>query len=235
MYKALTIAGSDSGGGAGIQADLKTFTAFGVYGMSALTAITAQNTIGVQGIYEITPEFVYEQIKSIMSDIGTDAVKTGMLANPAIVKKVAQAVEEFHIPILVVDPVMIAKSGDPLLSEDARKTVKELLIPLATVITPNLYEAEVMLAKKIESLDDMKGAAAVNGWLSKVAIYLSTKMPMMWFIMERNIIFLNPNALKQKIPMARDVHFLLLLRQVWPKDTTLCRPSGRPRSILRMR
>jgi hydroxymethylpyrimidine/phosphomethylpyrimidine kinase len=160
MYKVLTIAGSDSGGGAGIQADLKTFTAFGVYGMSALTAITAQNTIGVQGVYEITPEFVYEQIKSIMSDIGTDAVKTGMLANPAIVKKVAQAVEEFHIPILVVDPVMIAKSGDPLLSEDARKTVKELLIPLATVITPNLYEAEVMLAKKIESLDDMKGAAA---------------------------------------------------------------------------
>jgi hydroxymethylpyrimidine/phosphomethylpyrimidine kinase len=140
MYKALTIAGSDSGGGAGIQADLKTFTAFGVYGMSALTAITAQNTIGVQGVYEITPEFVYEQIKSIMSDIGTDAVKTGMLANPAIVKKVAQAVEEFHIPILVVDPVMIAKSGDPLLSEDARKTVKELLIPLATVITPNLYD-----------------------------------------------------------------------------------------------
>lgn len=159
MYKALTIAGSDSGGGAGIQADLKTFIAFGVYGMSAITALTAQNTVGVQGIFVVSPQFIMEQIKSIMLDIGTDAAKTGMLANEIIVNTVAEAIEKFHIPNVVVDPVMIAKSGDPLLSETARQTIKERLIPLATVVTPNLFEAEAMLNTKIKSLDDMKAAA----------------------------------------------------------------------------
>ncbi len=158
MQKALTIAGSDSGGGAGIQADLKTFMAFGVYGMSAITALTAQNTVGVQGIYEVSPEFVSEQIKSIMTDIGTDVAKTGMLANENIVKAVADAVEKFNIPNLVVDPVMVAKSGDPLLSETAQTVIKEQLIPLATVITPNVFETEAMLNQKIESLEDMKEA-----------------------------------------------------------------------------
>jgi len=159
MNKALTIAGSDSGGGAGIQADLKTFTAFGVFGMSAITALTAQNTVGVQGIFEVTPEFVMEQIQSIMSDIGTDATKTGMLANEIIVETVAEAIERFNIPNIVVDPVMIAKSGDPLLSETARQVIKKRLIPLASVVTPNLFEAEAMLGSKISSLDDMKSAA----------------------------------------------------------------------------
>lgn len=159
MYKALTIAGSDSGGGAGIQADLKTFTAFGVFGMSAITALTAQNTIGVQGIFEVTPEFIMEQIKSIMTDIGTDAAKTGMLANEIIVNTVADAIEKFSIPNVVVDPVMIAKSGDALLSETACLTIKEQLIPLATVVTPNVFEAEAMLNTKIATLDDMKAAA----------------------------------------------------------------------------
>jgi hydroxymethylpyrimidine/phosphomethylpyrimidine kinase len=159
MKKALTIAGSDSGGGAGIQADLKTFTAFGVFGMSAITALTAQNTVGVQGIFEVTPEFIMEQIKSIMSDIGTDAAKTGMLANEVIVNTVAEAIEQFHIPNVVVDPVMIAKSGDPLLSESARQTIKQRLIPLATVVTPNLFEAEAMLNMKIRTIEDMKTAA----------------------------------------------------------------------------
>ncbi len=160
MKKALTIAGSDSGGGAGIQADLKTFTAFGVYGMSAITALTAQNTMGVQGVYEVTPEFVREQIKSIMSDIGTDAVKTGMLSNAHIVTAVADSIREFSIPNTVVDPVMVAKGGDPLLAEAARVTIREKLIPLATVVTPNIYEAEVLLNRKIETLDDMKHGAA---------------------------------------------------------------------------
>ncbi len=159
MKKALTIAGSDSGGGAGIQADLKTFTAFGVFGMSAITALTAQNTVGVQGIFEVAPEFITEQIKSIMSDIGTDAAKTGMLANEIIVNAVADAIEKFRIPNVVVDPVMIAKSGDALLSETARQTIKERLIPLATVVTPNTYEAEAMLNMKIQTLNDMKEAA----------------------------------------------------------------------------
>jgi hydroxymethylpyrimidine/phosphomethylpyrimidine kinase len=159
MRKALTIAGSDSGGGAGIQADLKTFMAFGVYGMSALTALTAQNTVGVQGIFDVSPEFVREQIRSVMTDIGTDAAKTGMLSHADIVKAVAEAVREFRIPNLVVDPVMIAKSGAPLLAPDARKSLCEELLPLATVITPNVFEAEAILGRKIEDLDAMKMAA----------------------------------------------------------------------------
>jgi hydroxymethylpyrimidine/phosphomethylpyrimidine kinase len=160
MYKALTIAGSDSGGGAGIQADLKTFNAYGVFGMSAITALTAQNTIGVQGIYEVSPEFVFKQIESIMTDIGTDAAKTGMLANEKIVQVVAEAVIQFNIPNLVVDPVIVAKSGDTLLSSSARQTVKEKLLPLAKVITPNLFEAEALLNQNIKTLEEMKNAAA---------------------------------------------------------------------------
>ncbi|MCI0515696.1 bifunctional hydroxymethylpyrimidine kinase/phosphomethylpyrimidine kinase [candidate division KSB1 bacterium] len=159
IKKALTMAGSDSGGGAGIQADLKTFMAFGVHGMSVLTALTAQNTIGVQGIFEVTPAFIHAQIRSIMTDIGTDAVKTGMLVNAEIVNTVAAAIEEFRIPQVVVDPVMIAKSGDPLLAESARQTIQARLIPLATVVTPNIFEAEAMLKLKIRSLEDMQTAA----------------------------------------------------------------------------
>ncbi len=159
MKKALTIAGSDSGGGAGIQADLKTFTAFGVYGMSAITALTAQNTLGVQGIVDISPDFVRKQIESVMTDIGTDAAKTGMLANAAIVRAVAEAVQTFRIPNLVVDPVMIAKGGDPLLAGEARQAIRDDLLPLATVITPNIFEAEALLARRIDGLEGMKDAA----------------------------------------------------------------------------
>jgi hydroxymethylpyrimidine/phosphomethylpyrimidine kinase len=159
MKKALTIAGSDSGGGAGIQADLKTFMAFGVYGMSAVTALTAQNTLGVQGIFDVSPGFVREQIRSVMTDIGADAAKTGMLSNAEIVATVAEAVREFRIPNLVVDPVMVAKSGDPLLAAEARIAVRDELLPLATVITPNLFEAEALLGRAIEGLDEMERAA----------------------------------------------------------------------------
>jgi hydroxymethylpyrimidine/phosphomethylpyrimidine kinase len=157
--RALTIAGSDSGGGAGIQADLKTFSAFRVYGMSAITALTAQNTIGVQRIQEIPTEFIAKQIESVMTDIGTDAAKTGMLASAPVVRTVAEAVRAFKIPNLVVDPVMIAKSGDSLLADSAREAIKEGLIPLARVITPNLFEAEALLDIKIEGMDQMKSAA----------------------------------------------------------------------------
>jgi hydroxymethylpyrimidine/phosphomethylpyrimidine kinase len=159
IKKALTIAGSDSGGGAGIQADIKTFTAFGVYGMSALTAITAQNTIGVQAVFDLPVEIIAEQIKSIADDMGADAVKTGMLSSPAIVNIVADSIEKFNLPNVVVDPVMVAKSGDSLLSEAARSTVKERMLPIATVITPNLFEAETLLGRKIRTIDDMKAAA----------------------------------------------------------------------------
>ena len=160
MKKALTIAGSDSGGGAGIQADLKTFTAFGVYGMSAITAITAQNTVGVQAVFNLPINIIAEQIKSVVSDIGTDAVKTGMLSSPEIVNTVADRIEKFELPNVVVDPVMVAKSGDPLLSEDARSVVKERMLPLSTVITPNIFEAEVLLSHPIKTIEDMKAAAA---------------------------------------------------------------------------
>lgn len=161
MKKALTIAGSDSGGGAGIQADIKTFTAFGVFGTSAITALTAQNTIGVQGISSVEPTFVMQQIKSVLDDIGADAVKTGMLANPEIVKAVADTLREYSIKNIVVDPVMIAKSGDALLSKAACDTVIKELLPIATVVTPNIHEAEAMLKIKIDTIDGMKRAGAM--------------------------------------------------------------------------
>jgi len=163
MKRALTIAGSDSGGGAGIQADLKTFMAFGVHGMSAITALTAQNTVGVQGIFEVPPGFVRKQIESVMTDIGTDAAKTGMLSNAEIVRTVAEAVRTFRIPNLVVDPVMVAKSGDRLLAEDARRAIRDELLPLATVITPNVFEAEALLERRIADLDAMRDAARELG------------------------------------------------------------------------
>jgi len=159
MKIALTIAGSDSGGGAGIQADLKTFSALGVYGMSVLTSITAQNTIGVQGVHDLPPDFVGLQIDSVMQDIGADAVKTGMLSNAQIIKIVSKKIKEYQVRNLVIDPVMITKGGDRLLREDAVKELKEDLIPLAIVVTPNFSEAEVLSGLRIQNIEDMKEAA----------------------------------------------------------------------------
>jgi hydroxymethylpyrimidine/phosphomethylpyrimidine kinase len=142
---ALTIAGSDSGGGAGIQADLKTFAALGVYGCSAITSLTAQNTQGVQAVLPIAPEFVRAQIASVIGDIAVTAIKTGMLATAEIITAVAHSLAQYaHLP-LVVDPVMVATSGDRLLAEDAIQTLITQLMPLATLITPNLHEAAVLL------------------------------------------------------------------------------------------
>jgi len=157
--RALTIAGSDSGGGAGIQADLKTFAALGVYGMSALTAITAQNTVGVQGVVELPASFVGLQIDAVLTDIGADAVKTGMLSNSEIIAVIAAKMQEYRVENLVVDPVMVAKSGDPLLRPEARQALIERLIPLAKVLTPNLQEARVLSGLEIDSLAAMKEAA----------------------------------------------------------------------------
>ena len=159
MKKVLTIAGSDSGGGAGIQADLKTFSALGVYGMSAITALTAQNTMGVQGIYEIEPIFVGKQIDSIMSDIGADAWKTGMLANAEIIRIVADRARKYNVEFLVIDPVMIAKGGDPLLNPEANSTLISELIPLAYVITPNHHEAQAIANIDITSFENAREAA----------------------------------------------------------------------------
>ena len=159
MKRALTIAGSDSGGGAGIQADLKTFAARGVFGMSVLTALTAQNTIGVQGVFEIPPDFVARQIDSVASDIGVDAVKTGMLSSVPIIVAIAAKIREHRLNPLVVDPVMVAKGGDPLLRDDARDALIQQLLPLATVVTPNLHEARALCGFEIATLEEMRRAA----------------------------------------------------------------------------
>lgn len=151
----LTIAGSDSGGGAGIQADLKTFSALACYGMSAITALTAQNTLGVSDILTISPSFVQAQLDSVLSDIGVDAVKIGMLSSPDVIEIVAYTLKKYQVNKIVLDPVMVAKSGDKLLQDNAIESLIKNLIPLADIITPNLGEAEVLTNLKISSQDDM--------------------------------------------------------------------------------
>jgi len=155
----MTIAGSDSGAGAGIQADLKTFAAFGVYGVSALTAITAQNTEGVQRVLGLPPEMVAAQIDSIVSDIGAGAVKTGMLGTAEIIRVVAEKVLQHGLQRLVVDPVMVAASGDRLLEDDAIETYRSVLLPLAAVVTPNIPEAEALSGIAITSPLTVRAAA----------------------------------------------------------------------------
>ena len=156
---ALTIAGSDSSGGAGIVADLKTFAAHGVWGTVALTAVTAQNTLGVQAFDPVTPELVRAQIASVAVDLGVDAAKTGMLASAEIVESVCQTVAELGVGPLVVDPVLVSKHGDRLLAPDAVAAVRDLLLPLATVVTPNLPEAEALVGFPVTDRDGMMAAA----------------------------------------------------------------------------
>ena len=155
----LTIAGSDSSGGAGIQADLKTFAAFQVYGASAITAVTAQNTLGVTGVEEIRPEMVAAQIDAVVSDIGVDAVKTGMLASSEIILAVAQRLTAHRLERVVVDPVMVAKGGARLLREEAVEALREVLLPLALVATPIAGEAEVLAGQPVESIEEARRAA----------------------------------------------------------------------------
>lgn len=157
--RALTIAGSDSSGGAGVQADLKTFSALGCYGLSAITALTAQNTQGVRGIQEIPAAFVSLQIRTVLEDVGADVIKIGMLFNSEIIREVAECLQSFTIPCVVVDPVMVAKGGDRLLREDAMQSLRDRLIPMATVLTPNLAEAEALLGRSIKTHDEMGQAA----------------------------------------------------------------------------
>jgi hydroxymethylpyrimidine/phosphomethylpyrimidine kinase len=157
--RALTIAGSDSGGGAGIQADLKTFAAWGVYGTSAITALTAQNTVAVTAVHLVPPDVVAAQIDAVVSDIGCDAVKTGMLATAELVETVAAALRRHQTGPVVVDPVMVAKSGDTLLSDEAVLAVVRHLLPLARVVTPNIPEAEVLTGRPVRTISDMRDAA----------------------------------------------------------------------------
>lgn len=155
----LTVAGSDSGGGAGIQADLKTFAALDSFGMSVVTAITAQNTQGVQGVHMLDADFVAQQLDSVLGDLGADAVKTGMLGTKGIVEAVAAKLKQYGVQQVVVDPVMISTSGHALLQPDAVESYRTQLLPLATVITPNIKEAEHLLGFQVVTVEDMKGAA----------------------------------------------------------------------------
>jgi hydroxymethylpyrimidine/phosphomethylpyrimidine kinase len=155
----LTIAGSDSGGGAGIQADLKTFSALGCYGMSVVTALTAQNTRGVTGIHAVPPAFVVQQMAAVFTDIGVDAVKIGMLYSAELILAVADGLRRHGAANIVLDPVMVAQSGDKLLQDEAITALKDHLLPLATVLTPNLPEAAVLLGREIKGPDDMQAAA----------------------------------------------------------------------------
>ena len=159
MHTALTIAGSDSGGGAGIQADLKTFAAHGVFGTSAITAVTAQNTVGVTVVKALPADLVTAQIEAVVSDIGTHAVKTGMLANAAIVEAVAAAIASLDLPYVVVDPVMFAKSGDALLEPEAVAALRTELLPRAFVVTPNVPEAEALADMTIPTVKEARRAA----------------------------------------------------------------------------
>jgi hydroxymethylpyrimidine/phosphomethylpyrimidine kinase len=159
IYKALTIAGSDSGAGAGIQADLKTFAALGVYGTSAITAITAQNTVGVTEILELAPHIVAAQIDAVIDDIGAQAVKTGMLATAPIIETVAEKIREHGMVNVVVDPVMVATSGDLLIKKNAVDALRTRLIPLATLVTPNVAEANALTGLTITNARDIRRAA----------------------------------------------------------------------------
>lgn len=160
MNTALTIAGSDSSGGAGIQADIKTMTANGVYAMSAITALTAQNTMGVADIMEVTPDFLEKQIDCIFTDIYPDAVKTGMVSSAALIEVIADKLKTYSAKNIVVDPVMVATSGARLISEEAVDIMKEKLLPIATLITPNIPEAEVLAEMEITTQENMEMAAA---------------------------------------------------------------------------
>ena len=172
MKKVLTIAGSDSGGGAGIQADIKTMTMNGVFAMSAVTALTAQNTTGVQGIYEVTPDFLALQLDSVFTDLRPDAVKIGMVSSAPLIEAIAERLRFYQAEKLVVDPVMVATSGARLLADDAVDTLTRVLFPLADLLTPNIPEAEVLWGRKIGSATDMERAAAEIGVKLSTAVLL---------------------------------------------------------------
>lgn len=172
MKTALTIAGSDSSGGAGIQADIKTMTVNGVFAMSAVTALTAQNTTGVTGIMEVTPAFLKKQLDSIFTDIRPDAVKIGMVSSAGLIQAIAEKLKEYHARQIVVDPVMVATSGAKLINDDAVSVLKEKLLPLSDIVTPNIPEAEVLSGIEIKTEADMTAAAEIIGKLYHCAVLL---------------------------------------------------------------
>ena len=170
MKTALTIAGSDSSGGAGIQADIKTMTVNGVFAMSAVTALTAQNTTGVTGIMEVSPEFLKEQLDCVFTDIRPDAVKIGMVSSPGLIEAIADKLKEYGAENIVVDPVMVATSGARLISQDAVEVLKKRLLPMADVLTPNIPETEVLSGMEVKAPEDMERAAALIGEACRCAV-----------------------------------------------------------------
>ena len=170
--RVLTIAGSDPSGGAGVQADIKAISACGAYAMSAITAITVQNTMGVQSVFPLPEQVVVDQIDAVLSDIGADAVKIGMLHSASLMKEVAAVLEKHKVSRIVLDPVMVSTSGHKLIEDDAIETLQKELIPMATVITPNLPEAEVLLGKRIEGEESFKDAAYQLSLGGKVSVFL---------------------------------------------------------------
>ncbi|MBN2272911.1 MAG: bifunctional hydroxymethylpyrimidine kinase/phosphomethylpyrimidine kinase [Bacteroidales bacterium] len=170
--RVLTIAGSDSGGGAGIQADIKTISACGCYAMSAITAITVQNTVGVTGVYPVSLEALSGQISAVLDDIGADAVKIGMLHSSDVIKTVTQTLEKYDIENIVLDPVMVATSGDILLQDEAIETLRKVLIPVVRIITPNIPEAEILLGRKINSQEALPDAAKELSMNRKISVLL---------------------------------------------------------------
>lgn len=172
MKVALTIAGSDCSGGAGIQADIKTMTTNGVFAESVITALTAQNTTGVFGVFESSPEFVTQQLDAVFTDIYPDAVKIGMVSSAPIIKAIAEGLKKYEAKNIVIDPVMVSTSGSKLLQDDAISTLEEVLFPLATLLTPNIPEAEILSNIKINSADDMTKAAEIIGKKYNAAVLL---------------------------------------------------------------
>ena len=238
VNKALTIAGSDSGGGAGIQADLKHSKSL-VYGMTAITAITAQNTLGVQGVYPVSLEGITEQLNSIGTDLTPDAVKLGMLFSSEIIQIVAEHINKFGWNNIVLDPVMIAKGGASLLQQEAVQALKEYLLPVATVVTPNVPEAEVLTGLEIHNVEDSKEAA-------KVLHELGAKYVLMkgghaeyqgnevidLLLMEKSLLNLEVNEFLQSKRMEAGVHLLQRLQLDLRKDTQLKRQFKKQNNLL---
>ena len=203
MRTALTIAGTDPSGGAGIQADLKTMTAHRVYGMSAITAVVAQNTTGVTGIMEVTPEFLAEQLDDVFTDIFPDAVKIGMVSSSALIRVIAEKLKQYHAKNIVLDPVMVATAGSKLISDEAISTLKEVLIPLADVITPNIPEMEVLSGMTIQTDKDMERAAkSVGDTCHSAKAAISLMMPMISCMRRGRFSGSTENGLPLPIPTA---------------------------------
>ena len=231
LKTALTIAGSDCSGGAGIQADLKTMTMNGVYAMSAITALTAQNTTGVTGISEVTPDFLKQQIDMIFADIPPDAVKIGMVPNSQLMEAVAEALTRHQAKNIVVDPVMVATAGSSLMENEAVATLKAKLLPIASLVTPNIPEAEVLSGIKIATQQDMEKAAKIIGQNYGCAVLLKGGHSI--FLQRGKQCGSLESALITPTPTAPAAPFLRPSPPIWQRVIPLFQPLNWPKSIFR--